>query len=230
MTLTEFLIIYLACGAPFGVYYFFQNFKKNSLRIAMLNSFLTTIVWIPYALRLFLKNVKPKLNSDIFSRTDGKIVETKPDFARFEEKFTDTIRKHNINISLFDFRDTFNRYVGLSESIKFSSSQPTNAEKEFFRITEKENSILSPICLHRRNLKRLNAHLKSAGDDLVKIFNQIEANLSEDERQKFREDVSSLFAVCSQPNQIPVSFDSPDNNRQISNEQKLVNRKVLWTP
>src|SRR5688572_2946946 len=58
MNPNDFLIIYLACGAPFGVYYFFD--KRNALpsNRLWLKTFLMVFFWIPFALKMLVINKK----------------------------------------------------------------------------------------------------------------------------------------------------------------------------
>jgi hypothetical protein len=75
MNLTDFLIIYFACGAPFGVYYFLQNRSDSVSSKLWLNAFFTFAFWIPIAFRL-LRNNK-FLNKSVGFDFNARIIQEK---------------------------------------------------------------------------------------------------------------------------------------------------------
>ena len=52
MNWNDLIIIYLACGAPFAVYYYLQNRNLNEKNYLYLKTLFRFLVWIPDAFRL----------------------------------------------------------------------------------------------------------------------------------------------------------------------------------
>lgn len=170
MNAFEIFILYLSCGAPFGVYFFFQH-RKSARRVpVILKSFLTVFVWIPYALRLLNANVTKRLSASKFDAAG----ETDADFLKkqldeIEKRMQQILVESRAEVSVFEFREVFERYSGLTLAARQADEVGEN-EREVFRIAGHENAALGAKCLHRRNRLRLRFHQSLASRDFLKLL------------------------------------------------------------
>jgi hypothetical protein len=176
MNLNDFIIIYLACGAPFGVYYFFD--KKYSLPTNRLwfESILIFLFWIPFGFKVLVKN-KKNSKSLISDFDKSPTSDSEPDKYIFsiQKEIEKIILKSNVELSIYEFREVTERYIGLTfakqnaESITVSE----NMTSEFFKISESPDLNLSSICFNRRNRNRLSFHQKNARRDFIDILDKV---------------------------------------------------------
>lgn len=231
MNFTDFLIIYLACGAPLGVYYFFQNRKTLYQNHLWLNSFLTTTVWFPYAFRLLQDFVTGKLLTYKFTKIRETDALRKNKLDAIEKEVSQILLAEHTGIALFDFRETFQRYSGLTIALQNAVEFETAAEneKELFRIAGNENVELGAKCLRRRNLNRLKFHQNLARIDVIEMFGAINAETKESE--KFRFLANSYFKLLNDvkaENALGEIFSFPP---QTINDFAVRNlEKDLWKP
>lgn len=152
MVFIDFFIIYLACGTPFGVYYFLNHrFEKY----ALIKSISTALLWIPYSLHL------------IYEKYAGK---PSPRLMEIQKYFETELPEH---ISIFQFRETIERYSGLCQANAHENHRPTASETELMQISAHTGTSLGAKCLHRRNRTLLRFHQKLARRDLLFFFNEI---------------------------------------------------------
>ncbi len=169
MNIIDFFIIYLAFGAPCGVYFFFQNRNKFRPNTLLLKSFLTVFVWIPYGFKLLHDFATAKfrtspLNAEflIFHKLN-----------RIQKQLLRFLVYSPVNVSLFEFREILNRYRGLSMACNFTDKTPARSEIEFFRISLQSNIEMGANCLHRRNYLRLKFHQTQASKDFLQVINKL---------------------------------------------------------
>lgn len=174
MNLTDFLIIYLACGAPFGVYYFLQNRTKFVSSKLWLNTFFNFAFWIPIAFRLLRENkFLNKSAAAKFDTEQGLDATQEKKLNLIQKQLEQILQKSSLKISIYEFRETIDRYIGLTFANKSHSRKGSLADKEFFRISENENVELAAICLYRRNQKRLSFHHIGARQDFLHFINHL---------------------------------------------------------
>ncbi len=170
MNLTDLLIIYLACGAPFGVYYFLQNRTKSVSGKLWLNTSITFAFWIPIAFRFLREN--KLLNKSVSFNFDAEVTQEKK-LILIQKQFEQILQESSLKISIYEFRETIDRYIGLTYANQSHSRKASLADKEFFCISENKNIELAAICLDRRNQKRLSFHHKGARQDFLHFINQL---------------------------------------------------------
>lgn len=167
MNLLDLFIIYLACGSPFGVYYLLN--KKHAENNVYLKSLLITFFWIPFAIRLLQRKVTNKLiMNQFYSTREIKLFELQKYFENF-------LPKDSKNISLFELRETVERYSGLTYAISRNNRKPAPYEKEIFMFNNNKTPEISALCLNRRNRRKLKSHQTQARGDfliLLKILFQ----------------------------------------------------------
>lgn len=174
MNIIDITIIYLACGAPFGVYYYFQqretaNLWQNSPMV-LLKCVIVTFFWLPFALQLFNKSINKRLLNNEFAvknQTDSTKIK---EIEHFEKVFLQKLLETESRISPFEFRQTFDRYVGLTLNNLPESINQNFGEFEFFKIANHQNPKLATICLQRRNRLHLRQHQINARSEILRIF------------------------------------------------------------
>lgn len=229
MNFSDFIIIYLACGAPFGVYFFLQNRTKLKSFTLWLNSFLTAVVWFPYAFRFLHTFVTGMFLKFKFSKIIKSDLLRKRRIETFEKKFAQMLRSAETGFSLFDFRETFQRYAGLTQTFQtvIDWNETGENEKEVFRAAGHEKVELAAKCLHRRNLKRLQSHQSLARTDLIQMLCKLDSQLpdSGDFRRLVTEFVQDLNDVEAQK-----SFDDYFLKTSQTGGESVVNisEQDLW--
>ncbi len=230
MNILDFFILYLACGAPLGVYYFFENREQKNSNQFRLKTFFTFLFWIPFACRLLLeKNLRrssPIMRQETFAdeQTEAKI-------SFYRNQFEIFLPASSVKISVFEFREIFDRYVGLSLALNSGKHTTvfTEEEKDFYQIAEHKNAELAFICLNRRNLRRLSFHQTSARQDFFQILNRLletvpnKKKLGESaiEFVKLFDDLEALAAL----EKIPACLAQNDLNFAVKRLEKH-----LWKP
>ncbi|MGI8640954.1 MAG: hypothetical protein ACR2MG_13540 [Pyrinomonadaceae bacterium] len=163
MNQTDLLIIYLACGAPFGVYYFLQNRRRKNTSLFWLETIFTFVVWLPFAVRLFRKKVT-------FNRSQSLLINKEKNLYSIQKQIEIILLETNLQISIYNFREIFERYIGLTLANSGENKNIIEAEKEIFRVSKNSNIELAAICYHRRNRKRLSFHHTLARQDFLNII------------------------------------------------------------
>jgi hypothetical protein len=161
MSLVDFTILYFACGSPFAVYYFIQN--RNWFK-----SIIIWMLWIPYSLRLLQRKVTSKLSFDKKLVSDSEI-------ELIQKEIEQIVFENDSKLSLFEFREVFERYVGLTLTKKQKNNQIGENEINIFRVVKHENPKLGAICLNRRNQFKLNYHQTLARKDFLKAVNEVQS-------------------------------------------------------
>lgn len=150
MSPIDFLIIYFSCGAPFGVHFFLHHRRSNRL---ILKTLLIVVVWIPYAFRLLHQKVTKEFPTERLENIQKEIEKILPK-----------------EFSVFDFRETVERYVGLTLANQLENDQPTAKEINFFQLFQNKNVKLAAKCLNRRNRKLLLLHQTQARQDFLQTL------------------------------------------------------------
>ena len=173
MNLRDLFIIYLACGAPFGVYYFLQNRNHLETKILWLKSLLRFVCWIPFAVQMVArKSLFTNLYNNGFDKIAHSEAIKESEIEEIKKFFEKRLSARRFGLSVFEFRETFDRYAGLSLEIQSEAAETAATETEIFRIANHTNKALAEICLHRRNRKRLLFHQKLARRDFFEVFDK----------------------------------------------------------
>ncbi len=173
MNYLELTIIYLTCGTPFGVYFFTkQNQESNSGKI-WLKSILVSLLWIPYSVKLFHGFVTMKLQNLKKAEEIRESENFKLKSDEFERRYSQAFINSN-QVSLFDFKETFHRFVGLTQLNMPLVDSYTTPISKFSQLGIHDNPNLFSICLNRRNRKRLEQHQIIAREDFVKLLEKLD--------------------------------------------------------
>ncbi|MBK7934221.1 MAG: hypothetical protein IPK01_12150 [Acidobacteria bacterium] len=159
MTSFDLAIIYLACGAPLSMHYFFAASGKPKLYFAM-RIVLVALFWPIAAFSLIMSLRRPIAGAN---RSGGGEIERKLDSLRVEiehSAFTD-----DTAASVFEFRELFARYTGL---IQASTAKAEHASaNELFLLSGHKNAELATRCLDRKASNQLKVHANASREDFV---------------------------------------------------------------
>ena len=161
MTFIDIAIIYLACGAPLSMHYFFAATRKLNLHFAA-QIVLVAVFW-PIAAFLLVQTVRKQR---VFTSQIGQNdLDRRLDLFRIEierSTFTDETAA-----SVFEFRELFARYTGLAQAANARHAVPRH---ELFKLSSHEQIDLASICLERKARNRLLIHADAASEDLVSFI------------------------------------------------------------
>jgi len=180
MNLIEFIIIYLACGAPFSVYFYLENRFENEQNFLWLKTFLAFVFWIPFS---FLAVRKSEMFKRLFIPNFNKIsfveVKVEENLYSVQKEIEKIFTEKNLKISLFEFRQTIERYVGLTFSVRSENAAASEQEKEIFRVAQIKDVEIAALCLKRRNRKLLDFHHTKARQDFLQMIERLFDSISD---------------------------------------------------
>ena len=153
--LINLIIIYFACGSPIGIYRIARATQLRSpLQAAAVGVyFILWPIFAPAILRRSLFSDEEKVEHAI-SAIRGAI----EDIA-FADRPT---------ISVFEFREIFSRYTGLTLSLR--RGRKAQFPTELFTAAGHENLELASVCLDRVNRRRLAFHQERARNEFVDLM------------------------------------------------------------
>lgn len=182
MSALEIFIVYLSCGAPFGVHFYFQNRGRQRPAIVFLKSFLTVVVWIPYAVRLLNANITKKIFINNFDKKQDSDSRRLERLDEIEKRLVRIFTQAGAGLSVFEIREVVERYAGLSLALNKEENYAAAAdgvggdndsgesESEFLIASNHQNVRLGTKCLLRRNRLRLEFHQTLARNDFLKLM------------------------------------------------------------
>ena len=225
MNLTDLFIIYFAGGAPFAVYYFLQNRHGKKTVSLRLKNLLVLLFWLPFAVFLLLKNRRfPEfdfLRAAFNKNADGEKIYS------FQKQIESVLLESGSDVSIFDFREIFERYAGLT--IAAQNNANGESEKEIFRTAENENVELGAICLHRRNRNKLVRHQTEARRDFLQFVEQLSDSISDTELLQYSaiESAKILKDDAAQKSLEKMFAENLQTGKHLNVEYS---EKDLWKP
>ncbi len=203
MTFTEFFTTYLAIGAPFGAYYFFKHRNRLSSIKLILKSIAAVLLWIIFAARLLAQrdvSTKASLLKARWERTAaGKIEKASQNVLN---SFAEISNKTG-TVTYFEFKETLERFIGLTLASQQSSANSPAAshESEIFRIVGHQPRALrlAERISHRKNYVRLQLHQSFAREDFLRVclvLNEMTSTKSSEELknwQSYQTEVTRLL-------------------------------------
>jgi hypothetical protein len=215
----DLFIIYLACGAPFGVYCYFKDRSQNTAPALLLKTTLNFLFWIPSAFFFFHKNINLKSYFDRSNETLPADENYEKSISPIQKKIEAVLIKKNFEINIFESREVIGRYVGLTVAARRAST--TSCEAEIFRLSPMGNSKLGSICLERRNQRRLHLHQTEARKDFIYLITRLlKCNLNDSEKYVTRQSAIELVKILNDikaQNEIEKTLvDSPQTGNRTS--------------
>ena len=179
MRLSEFITIYLAAAAPFGVAHFLRCETRGGQRARALTRALVAALLWPLAAFVMFRKSKDESQEEAGERAsddERRIERTKRALVgalRDVEEIVEPMRGpegETERHALFAAREAVERYVGLTLAARGLDADPapTAREMELCRIAGRTGDDLlnAGRCVHRRNVTRLQAHRERARDEL----------------------------------------------------------------
>lgn len=158
MNIIEFLIIYLACGAPFGVYRATSRFTHPSSRswLKIIGAFAFWPISAVFLLSHRLaKKARPK-------REELESLRQQIENAAFADGETQ---------ALFEFREAFYRFTGLAGCL--SENSVGYVGTELFDVAGQRDAVIAARCLARANRERLIRHYAGARKSFLMMITEL---------------------------------------------------------
>jgi hypothetical protein len=149
MTLSETLIIYAACGAPFAIYRITSE-SVHTLKGLMVG-LLAGIFW-----PLVLVNVIYQT----LIRASANIDRSESSFERLMDQFVDSFGLGPVERR--GFRDDVDRYMNLAAIASIPDDEMPSAANEFFSLAGHPNAELADACYRRKTSRILDHHAERA--------------------------------------------------------------------
>lgn len=227
MNLTDFIIIYLTGGAPFAVHFFLRRRAANDRKKLWLKTALAFVFWLPLAFLTFrqFKKSKWRAVSNLNNNFPDEIT-----LSATQKNLEAFLRATDSPISLFEFRQTIERYADLTILSNDATEKPTTRETEVFRRANRKDVEIAAVCLHRRNRKRLAFHQTEARKDFLRTIEILHGSLQNADRfgNAVNEFVQILKDSTAQEN-VEKIFAA---NLQTGKPPRLnyLETEVLWKP
>ena len=173
MTPAELLIIYLAAGAPFGVYAFFDQADRSAnLHITL--PILKFAVWPVFAVQLIIREISGR-----FSNSSSRIASSRQNRAEQAEKLrldiTSTVVFEN-NRERRKLLDEFERFAGITAAVSEAEQNGKPSTPIVLEAGGHPSPSLGAKCILRRNRARLLEHRNRAFEGFVAELRKVSTN------------------------------------------------------
>ena len=183
MRLSEAITIYLAAGAPFGVTYFLRERPGQRRALALFKATGAMLLWPLAASAILLAHQRHKqdaahANGKSYDVTIGERVEqARRDLLasvyKVYEMASESFGKdrEKMERAAGNVRESVEKYAVLARvRVEINSdAMPDRREMELCRVAGRQGDdlLLAGLCIRRRNVARINAHLDRARVELV---------------------------------------------------------------
>ncbi len=167
MNLTDFFIIYLACGSPFGVYEASKQHSRLSIYgFALIAGAL--LLWPVFAFSL--------IKRQYFIYQDSRDASRQTHIERIRADIESLAFPEGTTVSLFEFRDTIARFTNLFDAV--NRNPRATPAKELFEISGHPNIDLAARCRERLYNQRLLFHELQVRREFVDLVSQLALDTS----------------------------------------------------
>ena len=171
MTYVDLAIIYLACGAPLSMHYFFGLRGKLTVYFVA-RGILATLFW-PVGVVSLLVNASrdraKRVSASHLSDTDTRL-----DAIRI--KIENLVFKNENAASVFEFREVFARYTGLIQAANTCELETDICE--IFRLSGHSNVRLATRCSNRNSYLLLLSHAENSRMDFIALIDSVSLTIS----------------------------------------------------
>lgn len=221
MKFYEALIIYLALGAPFAVYQYFQTRKLNPLHQSVQIA-LSLLFWFPLAVFRAIRRAFQGRDRLAFASSGNSDSRGETRIRAIEDEIKRELLSTGSKNTAREFCEIFERYTGLSEALVAADLHPTRREREIFIFTNHANADLAAICINRRNHRRLELHRDNALTDLLRFLEDLGYNnLS----------IQPILRACIDAANLLGDFETAENIKKTLlktvNEQRISPQPVF---
>lgn len=166
MAVTDLIVVHFALGSPFAVYRITRgNIRSPRSAVAVGVYF---ALWPIFAAAFIRDWFSISSNHPVENALDEKIRDLKSSIESLV--FSNTLMS-----SIFDFREIFDRYVGLTLALLDDFAPTSN---ELFTISGHKDPSLAMKCTVRLNRRRLLIHQTQASDEFVEMIRHITSSHS----------------------------------------------------
>lgn len=163
MSLTDLIIIYLACGSPFGVYQITTSDKAvNSISVLLTG--VRILVWPIFATLMLIDWLANRSSPGSEERQIDAIG------LELEQLIFDDCPASFI----FDFREVLKRYAGLAKAAR--QGVHSDAGGEFHDLSGNGHRELAAACLARKNQRKLLFQLSLVRREFVEVLSELLPN------------------------------------------------------
>lgn len=171
MDLIQAAIIYIACGAPFGVHHLMSNGRSGPS--SRLKALLLTLGWVAYLPAICHRFVKARLSDRNFS-TQGKPVGITPQAVRECSRAIEAFAGRNgTGPGIYEIRNAVERFAGISELLENETDDESRRFEGFSKISDHPEPLLAEAVLARRNRAALEDHRSRALEELIEIHGEL---------------------------------------------------------
>lgn len=230
MTISDLLVIYFSIGAPCGVYVYFQIRNQTTPEKLWLKTLFTFVFWVPTAVRFLLNNnfVRSTIYHEI-NKKNRHLPEREQKLYLIEKHFEKFLVKSNFRISIYEFREMLQRYVGLTFAAQNRPEKSLTVNKELFYAAQNKNFEIAAKCFQRRNRKRLFFHQTLARKDFLQFVLQMFSVIAD--REDFAKSVIEFVEILEDREaQTAVKKILADNSQRGNYSAVNILEKDLWTP
>lgn len=227
MNLIDFLVVYLAVGAPFAVSYFLRNRRHEKSFAFWLKIFAVFVFWLPFAIfnlfnsKNFFRVFKPDFVKNFLADDSSR------ELSQIQKQIENILIKSDLPVSAFDYREIVERYVGLTTACEDNSTG--NFESEIFDIAKNGNAKLGSICLQRRNRIKLVRHQIGARLDFLRIVRQIfESNSDTKLLEESSFELVKILKDDTAHKELEKMFSQTLQTEKLSSVKQTENE--LWKP
>ena len=156
--LLNLIIIYMACGSPFGMY------RIANVRRLPLPRFAATIgahfiLWPVFAAAILRRSL---------SEASAAKTDLEREIAALRSEIEAIAFAGSVTVSVFAFREVFTRYTGLTMAL--NNGAAAKVPPELLEIAKGAHPELARACLDRRNRGRLLFHQKRAQIEFAEMI------------------------------------------------------------
>lgn len=232
MNFIELSVIYLACGAPFGVYFYFQERETQKLWQKFpklwVKCALVTLFWLPFAIKLLQKFLVKNFSQANNERNSMDLLMLTY-FDDFEKQFAQLLLEGNTEVSIFEFRETFQRFAGLTLEVSGETQNDSVEVNPLFQVTNHKNPQLATICLNRRNRLQLETHHRLARKDFLHLLEILNSALIDKQKLSL---IAHQFAKIINDVELSKGISQIFEDSKQTENSFAVNKmeNELWNP
>ncbi|NNE65282.1 MAG: hypothetical protein HKN33_01850 [Pyrinomonadaceae bacterium] len=235
MRLIDLIFVYLSIGSAYAAFYYFRldtpNGRKNG---GLISSVGAALIWPYFLTSAVTQTFRTSDFLNVFGtnyRSDSNLTKNRG-LIKARKRLEDEFGKHAGGARIFEFRDTLDRYIGLTHA---ENGFDADAQLEILEVAGSDSEI-QRRCLLRRNLEKLTTHRNRARSEFIAMLpdkvqrngeQEIIGGLALDFVNILEDGVAAetLFELYPYPQQQSGTGKVPDRETQTWEPRNLENQK-----
>lgn len=175
MTVTEFLIIYVSCGAPFAVERLLSGVRSSPPWNAVISALylaLWPVLVLVKLIRVIRSHFVSHKNAACSNTSNSSALDTRCKYRELAVLLQDAGVEHSIRQII----ELLERYQGLAALSIVSSNGSSNYDFELAHITNHPSPSIAAACHNRRNALTINRHFLAARNEFLEMLWKATAN------------------------------------------------------